>query len=109
MLLRAVIERESAYRPCVVSPAGAQGLMQLMPATAGEFGVDNPFDPGQNIDAGAKYLKQLMERYKGDLGLALAAYNAGPTTVDRSAGSPAIPETQDYVRAILDKLGPVRP
>jgi soluble lytic murein transglycosylase-like protein len=104
-LIRAMIERESAFRPCAVSPKGARGLMQLMPQTAQELQVLNPFDPGENIQAGAKYLKQLLDRYKGDLGQALAAYNAGPGAVDHAGGIPEIPETRDYVNEILGKLG----
>jgi soluble lytic murein transglycosylase-like protein len=107
-LLRAVIEQESGFRPCAVSPKGAQGLMQLMPATADRFGVKDVFDPKENIDAGAKFLKQLLDKYGGDLAQALGAYNAGPTTVDQSGGVPQIPETQDYVKAILQKLGVTR-
>jgi soluble lytic murein transglycosylase-like protein len=103
-LVRAVIEQESAFRPCAVSPKGAQGLMQLMPATAGDFEVKDPFDPKENIGAGAKYLKQLLDKYKGDTKLALAAYNAGSSTVDAADGVPDIPETRVYVDAILKKL-----
>jgi soluble lytic murein transglycosylase-like protein len=103
-LLRSVIERESANRPCAVSVKGAQGLMQLMPSTAEQFHVEDPFDAKQNIEAGAKYLKQLLDRYKGDVKLALAAYNAGPAAVDEKGGIPEIKETQDYVEAILQKL-----
>ena len=103
-LLRGVIERESANRPCAVSVKGAKGLMQLMPATIDQFKVDDPFDAKQNIEAGAKYLKQLLDRYKGDMKLALAAYNSGPGTVDHAAGVPEIKETQDYVEAIMKKL-----
>jgi soluble lytic murein transglycosylase-like protein len=79
--------------------------MQLMPATAEEFNVDDPFDPKQNVDAGAKLLKSLLERYKNDPALALGAYNAGPDRVDQAGGVPRIPETADYVTAILEKLG----
>jgi hypothetical protein len=104
-LLDAVIERESSYQPCAVSPKGAQGLMQLMPNTAAELGVTNPFDPHQNVDAGAKFLKQLMDRYGGNVVLALAAYNAGPQRVDSAGGVPALPETLGYVSGILDKMG----
>jgi len=106
--LRAVIQQESAFRPCAVSPKGAMGLMQLMPATASQFGVPNPFDPAGNVDAGARFLKQLLMRYGGDLTLALGAYNAGPTRVDAAGGVPNIPETQDYVRQILAAL-PMKP
>lgn len=103
-MVRAVIEQESAYRPCAVSHKGAQGLMQLMPETAGELHVNDAFDPKENIAAGARYLKQLLDKYKGDNKLALAAYNAGPTAVDAANGVPDIPETRDYVDAILKKI-----
>lgn len=104
-LVRAVVEQESGYRSCAVSEKGALGLMQLMPDTAGQFGVADPFDASQNVEAGVKFLKQLIERYKGDLSLALAAYNAGPATVDDAGTIPPIQETQDYVSAILRKIG----
>jgi len=107
-LLRAVIEQESAYRPCAVSPKGAKGLMQLMPDTADELGVKDPFDPQENILAGAKYLKQLLDKYKGDLPQALGAYNAGPGAVDQAGGVPNIRETRDYVKSIMQKLEPTR-
>jgi hypothetical protein len=102
ILIRSVIRRESASLWCAVSEKGAIGLMQLMPDTAQQFGVD-PYDPKQNVQAGSKYLKQLMTRYKGDTSLALAAYNAGPTVVDAEGGGgiPAIPETVAFVSAIL--------
>ena len=103
-LLRAVIEQESASRPCAVSPKGAQGLMQLMPAAIEQFHVTDAFDPTQNVEAGAEFLKQLLDKYKGNLSLVLAAYNAGPTAVDRAGGIPDIKETKDYVDAILKKL-----
>ena len=104
-LVRAVISQESSFNPCAVSPKGALGLMQLMPGTARQFGVSNPFDPSQNIHAGAYFLKQLIDRYGGDLSLALSAYNAGPGTVDRAGKMPAIPETANYVRRIMGSLG----
>lgn len=103
-LVRSVIERESAFRPCAVSPKGAQGLMQLMPATAAELGVKDPFDPKQNIDGGARYLKQMLDKYQGNLELALAAYNAGPGRVDRAGGVPPIDETRTYILNILGKF-----
>ena len=104
-LLTAVIQQESAFRPCAVSQKGAQGLMQLMPDTSTQFGVKDPFDPKQNIDAGAKYLKELIGRYSGNLAVALGAYNAGPAKVDEAGGVvPPIPETTDYVKQILDRL-----
>ena len=104
-LLRAVMEQESGYRPCAVSGKGAQGLMQLMPATAQQFGVNDIFDPKENVAAGAKLLKQLVDKYNGDLAKALAAYNAGAAAVDQAGGIPDIQETKDYVDAILKKLG----
>ena len=104
-LVRAVIDKESAGRPCALSAKGAEGLMQLMPATAEEFNVDDPFDPKQNVEAGARLLKSLLERYQNDPALALGAYNAGPDRVDQAGGVPRIPETADYVTAILEKLG----
>lgn len=107
-LLRAVIERESGYRACAVSPKGAMGLMQLMPATAEEFGVTDPFDAKASIDAGSKLLKQLIEKYQGNLRNALAAYNAGAAAVDAAKGVPDIAETREYVSAILEKVGPTR-
>jgi soluble lytic murein transglycosylase-like protein len=103
-LVRAVIDKESAGRPCALSAKGAQGLMQLMPATADELDVDDPFDPRQNVEAGARLLKSLLDRYQNDPTLALGAYNAGPARVDEKGGVPPIPETVDYVTAILDKL-----
>ena len=103
-LLSAVIQQESAFRPCAISQKGAQGLMQLMPDTAEHFGVKDPFDTKQNIDAGAKYLKELLTRYGGNLSLALGAYNAGPGKVDQAGGVPPIPETTAYVSEILSRL-----
>ena len=103
-LIRAVIGKESARRPCAISVKGAQGLMQLMPDTAAQFSVSDPFDPKQNIDAGTKFLKQLLTKYNGDVSLALSAYNAGANRVDRDGGIPAIQETMDYVSDILTKL-----
>ncbi len=103
-LLRAVAEQESGMRACAVSPKGAMGLMQLMPATAQELGVRDPFDPQENLLSGARFLKQLLTRFNGDAGLALAAYNAGPARVAESGGIPAIPETVRYVQQILARL-----
>jgi len=103
-MVRAVIEQESAYRPCAVSHKGAQGLMQLMPDTADELKVKDVFDPQENISAGARYLRQLLDKYKGENKLALAAYNAGMGAVDAANGIPDIPETRDYVEAILKKI-----
>jgi soluble lytic murein transglycosylase-like protein len=103
-LIRAVIEEESGGRPCAVSWKGAQGLMQLMPETSQEFGVKDPFDPRQNVETGTKLLKQLLTRYKDDVSLALAAYNAGAGRVDQDGAVPKIPETQKYVTDIQSKL-----
>jgi soluble lytic murein transglycosylase-like protein len=102
-LIRSVVRHESAAYPCIISLRGAIGLMQLMPATAQQFGVD-PMDPKQNMQAGARYLKQLLARYNGDTRLALAAYNAGPGRVDATGGVPPIPETTNYVDAIMADL-----
>lgn len=102
-LLRAVIQQESAYRPCAVSAKGAHGLMQLMPATLEQFSVKDGFDASENINAGAKFLKQLLTKYGGDVALALGAYNAGPARVDAAGGVPAIPETVNYVNKVLSK------
>lgn len=101
-VLRGVMRQESAFRPCAVSPKGAMGLMQLMPAIAAQFGVRDPFNPKDNVDAGARLLKQLLKIY--DLPTALAAYNAGPGRVNQSGGIPNIPETLDYVQRILSQL-----
>lgn len=103
-LVRAVIEEESGGRPCAVSSKGAQGLMQLMPATADQLGVKDPFDPKQNVDGGTKLLKQLLAKYNGNISLALSAYNAGEERVDRDGKVPAIPETTNYVTDIVSKL-----
>jgi soluble lytic murein transglycosylase len=99
-LVKAVIAAESAFDSDAVSHKGAQGLMQLMPDTAEEMGVDDPFEPAENLRGGASYLRLLIDRY-GDLGRALAAYNAGPSAVDRYNGIPPFQETQDYVDRVL--------
>lgn len=110
-LLHAVMKQESAFRPCAVSEKGALGLMQLMPATAERFRVSDPFDPQQNVEAGAALLKQLLNRYNGDLRLVLAVYNAGANRTDAATASAdplkdAYPaETQHYIAAILADLG----
>jgi soluble lytic murein transglycosylase-like protein len=101
-LVRAVIKVESNFNSNAVSRKGAMGLMQLMPATARSLNVKNPFDPEQNVDAGVRHLKQLLESYGGDVNLTLAAYNAGSGAVARSAGVPRYAETQNYVRRITN-------
>ncbi len=99
-LVRAVIHTESGGNPRAVSPAGAMGLMQLMPDNVKEAGITDPFDPEQNIAAGTKQLSDLMKQYNGDLDLALAAYNAGPGNVHKYGGVPPFRETQDYIRKV---------
>jgi soluble lytic murein transglycosylase-like protein len=105
-LLRSVIKQESGFRPCAVSPKGAIGLMQIMPATAAQFNLEDVFDPKENVDVGARILKELLGRYNGNLALALGAYNAGPSRVDKAGGIPNIPETTDFVKRILSSLPP---
>jgi hypothetical protein len=99
-LVRAVIHAESAFRPNAISEAGAQGLMQLMPATAERFAVDNPFDARQNIRGGVRYLAWLLKRFNGNQVLALAGYNAGEASVDEYNGVPPYAETQSYVTLV---------
>lgn len=103
-LLRAVVRKESAGVPCAVSPVGALGLMQLMPATASSVGVRDPFEPKQNLEGGARLLRQLLARYDGNIALALSAYNAGPASVDQYQGVPPFAETRNYVTEILKSL-----
>jgi soluble lytic murein transglycosylase-like protein len=111
-LVKAVVAAESNFDALAVSPKGAQGLMQLMPATAREMGVRAPFKPSENIKGGVRYLRSLLDRY-ANLGDAIAAYNAGPVAVDRYGGIPPYPETQAYVERVLryyheyrDEIGP---
>jgi hypothetical protein len=101
-LVRAVVKVESNFNPNAVSRKGAMGLMQLMPSTARQLNVKNPFDPEQNVDAGVRHLKQLLESYGGNIKLTLAAYNAGAGAVARSSGVPRYAETQNYVRRITN-------
>jgi hypothetical protein len=103
--IHAVIKQESKYDPKAVSSAGAQGLMQMMPATARRFGLKDPFDPTANVEAGTKYLKWLLERFDGDVSLALAGYNAGEGAVDKYNGVPPYGETQNYVKQIVSNYG----
>ncbi|WP_322619381.1 lytic transglycosylase domain-containing protein [Bacillus fonticola] len=103
-IIRTVIEKESGFRQEAVSSAGAQGFMQLMPATARGLGVEDPFDAKQNIMGGTKYLRQMLDRYGDNLSLALAAYNAGPGTVDKYGGIPPFQETRKYVASILQRV-----
>jgi soluble lytic murein transglycosylase-like protein len=100
-LIRGVIKAESNFQVSAVSHAGAQGLMQLMPATARELGVKNPFDIDQNIDGGSRYLRKMLDNFKGDIKLALAAYNAGPGTVRKYEGEVPYQETKQYVNRVL--------
>ena len=102
-LVKAVITTESGWNPQAVSRKGAVGLMQLIPETAQRFGVDNSFDPAQNVEGGTSYLRSLLDRYNGDLTKSLAAYNAGERAVDLSGGIPDYRETRMYVRKVTDE------
>lgn len=104
-LIKAVIRAESNFDVQAVSSAGAQGLMQLMPTTARELGVNNPFDIEQNIDGGAGYLRKMLDQFGGNVRIALAAYNAGPGTVSKYGGRVPYPETHQYVRRVLRFAG----
>jgi hypothetical protein len=101
-LVHAIIKVESEYDPKAVSAKGAMGLMQLIPETASRFGVENPFNPKENIEGGVSYLKYLLDLYRGDLSLSLAAYNAGEGAVQRFGGIPSFTETRDYVRRVTN-------
>jgi soluble lytic murein transglycosylase-like protein len=107
-LLKSVMRQESGFKPCALSVVGAMGLMQLMPGTAETLHLDDPFDPDKNVDAGARFLRMMLDRYQGDTQRALGAYNAGPARVDKSGGVPAIPETIGYVNKVLAGLADQR-
>jgi soluble lytic murein transglycosylase-like protein len=107
-LLKGLIRAESNFNPKAGSPAGAQGLTQLMPGTARGLGVSDPYDPVQSIEGGAKYLRQQLDHFGGDVSKALAAYNAGPGAVQKYGGVPPYPETQAYVKRVLQYAGGYR-
>ncbi|MCY0895206.1 MAG: lytic transglycosylase domain-containing protein [Alicyclobacillaceae bacterium] len=102
-LIQAVMEQESGMNPSAVSPAGAMGLMQLMPTTAATYGVSDPFNPTQNIDAGTHYLANLLSQFGGNTRLALAAYNAGPASISKYGGIPPYPQTENYVASVMQR------
>ena len=108
VLIYSIMHRESAFKKMAVSYKGARGLMQLMPATAARFGVRNIFDPSQNIEAGTRYMRWLLNRFNGDVGLALAGYNAGEGAVDKYRGVPPYRETQEYVKRISERYALMR-
>jgi len=107
-LFEALVAQESAFDPHAKSAAGAMGLSQLMPGTAKALGVENPFDPVQNLFGGARYLSQMMTRFGGDMRLALAAYNAGPGAVERHGGIPPFRETMNYVQRVMGRYEAMR-
>jgi soluble lytic murein transglycosylase-like protein len=103
-LIKSVIANESSFNANATSSVGAQGLMQLMPETAASLGVKNPYDPAQNVAGGTRYLRGLLDRFKGDTRLAVAAYNAGPGAVEKYGDVPPYAETQGYVKNVLGSL-----
>ena len=107
-LIKSVIANESSFNANATSPVGAQGLMQLMPETAASLGVRNPYDPAQNVAGGTRYLRGLLDRFKGDTRLAVAAYNAGPNAVEKYGDVPPYSETQNYVQNVLGSLDKYR-
>jgi soluble lytic murein transglycosylase-like protein len=107
-LIKSVIANESSFNANAQSPVGAQGLMQLMPETAAALGVKNSFDPAQNVAGGTRYLRSLLDRFKGDTRLAVAAYNAGPGAVEKYGDVPPYAETQSYVKNVLGSLDQYR-
>jgi len=107
-LIKSVIANESSFNANAQSPVGAQGLMQLMPETATALGVRNSFDPAQNVAGGTRYLRSLLDRFKGDTRLAVAAYNAGPGAVEKYGDVPPYAETQSYVKNVLGSLDQYR-
>jgi soluble lytic murein transglycosylase-like protein len=107
-LIRSVMQTESAFDPFAVSRAGALGLMQLMPDLADELGVRDPFDPRENVMAGARYLRRLLDLHRGDITLAVASYNAGAAAVAKYGAVPPFPETQDYVRRVAGLMARAR-
>ncbi len=100
-LIKAIVHAESSFNPNAISRAGAIGLMQIMPENLNAFGINDPFDPRDNVMGGTRYLKQLMKKYNSDLSLSLAAYNAGPGAVDKYNDIPPYPETKNYVEKVL--------